>query len=74
MKFLHWPEPPPRTSGRFIPVFGHTPALRQRRRLTWEQRLQYNALPSECSIDIRIEGALETWVPIALAAGAQMEV
>jgi len=55
-------------------VFGHTPALRQRRRLTWEQRLQYNALPSECSIDIRIEGALETWVPIALAAGAQMEV
>jgi len=74
VKSLQWSESPSKRPERFIPVFGKTPALRQRRRQTWEERLRYNALPEECSLKIRLEGTPDSRIPLALAAGAQVEV
>jgi hypothetical protein len=46
--------PPPRPTPAYLAL---TDAQRQHRRLTWEQRLQRNALGSQCTVRIQLCGA-----------------
>ena len=75
---VHVSVSPPAAQPKLSPVLAYSAAERQKRRLTWEERLRWNELPNDARVEIRFLGAgavrlqlttlLEDAAPLAISA------
>ena len=54
---VHVSITPPASRPRLSPVLAYSAAERQNRRLSWDERLRWNALPDDAGVEIRLLGA-----------------